>query len=262
MSDESQKPSKGSETTPGLSLEDLLQLEKFTQKTTQTSAIPRTEALSTALQKTPEESTVPQKISPKPNVLDTFEEEIGGREVLVDNLSLLSLDKKQKHFLYLLCDPKMEHQPLSSVARAAGVSSTAILDLFVEASKHKSQALALGLVANSTPRVIKDIVQKSVDAKVECPECFGIAIEGLECSRCHGRGKILRESSIDHQKLVLETAGILKKGPGVAVQVNQNVGGTMQSGTFFSKFVSQSDQAAYDVEGEIVQTPEESTPKE
>jgi len=248
---ESQKPLKDSSENPALNLDELEQLHRFTTKTTGTSPTPQTEVPSTAISKTSAGTTVPQK---RTNTLDIFEQEIGGREVLIDNLSLLPLDKKQQHFLYLLCDEKMTSQPLSIVARVAGTTSTAVLELFAEAAKRKSLAISMGLVSVSTPRILRDIVDKSVDAKVECPECMGVVIEGIDCDRCHGRGVVLRESSIDHQKLVLETAGILKKGPGVAVQVNQNVGNTTMSGTFFSKFVAQSDQAAYDVEAEVIET--------
>lgn len=59
----------------------------------------------------------------------------------------------------------------------------------------------------------------------------------------------MRYSTIDHQKLLLEAGTVIKRGgPGVNVQVQQNnLNSNSQPGSFFSKFVSASDKAAYDV---------------
>lgn len=184
--------------------------------------------------------------------LDRFETSIGGRESLIDTLSLSNLDKKQEHLLRLLSDPARGRDTLATIARDAGMVPTAVLEMFRTASFAKAHALAMGQLSEAIPAIVKDITDKSIDAKVECPMCFGEGetVPGISCPSCNGRGEVFRGSDLDRQKLALDAAGIVKKGPGVAVQVNQNVG-ISTPGAFFSKYVKASDTAAYDV-GEIV----------
>jgi hypothetical protein len=181
-------------------------------------------------------------------VLDRFEDSIGGRENLIDTLALSNLDKKQEHFLRLLCDPARQRDSLVTIARDCGILPVHILEVFRSASFSKANALAMGQLTEALPAVVKDIADKSVDAKVECPTCFGDGniSEGVQCPQCNGRGEVFRPSDLDRQKLVLDATGIVKKGPGVAVNVQQNVG-VVSPNSFFSKYVKASDEAAYDV---------------
>lgn len=185
--------------------------------------------------------------------LDSFEDSIGGRDNLIDTLSLSTLDKKQEHFLRLICDPKRAHDSLVTIARDAGLLPTHVLDLFRNASVAKAHALAMGQLSEALPAIARDIADKSIDAKVECPACFGDKYirEGVECPQCNGRGEVFRTSDLDRQKIALETTGILKKGSGVNVNVNQQVG-VISPGTFFSKYVKASDDAAYDVPSDAI----------
>lgn len=247
---ESQTPSNNSPGSQILSEEDLRALSKYTLTTKPTLPTPTTEVHGNSTNGTDSVSTA---LQPKTNPLDTYEKLYGGRQSIIDDLSLMALDKKQQHLLYLLCHPTYIEVPLSTIVKAAGLTASGVMDLFADAAKHRSQALGMGALAKSVPSIVGDIIAKSVDEKVECPECFGFNPEGAPCPKCNGKGVILRTSDLDRQKLVLEMTGLLKKGPATAVQINQNIGNTVQSGTFFSKFVKDTDETAYDVpiEGEI-----------
>ena len=180
--------------------------------------------------------------------LDRFEDAIGGRENLIDTLALSNLDKKQEHFLRLLCDPNRQRDSLVTIARDCGLQPVAVLDLFRHASFAKANALAMGKLTEALPAVAADIAEKSVDSKVECPTCFGDMYikEGIECPSCFGRGKVMRTSDLDRQKILMEVTGVLKKGPGVAVNVQQNNIQAPQA-NMFSSYVKKTDDAAYDV---------------
>jgi hypothetical protein len=121
----------------------------------------------------------------------------------------------------------------------------------------------MGQISEALPRVVKDVAEKSIDAKVECPNCFGegFTAEDVKCTMCNGRGQIFRASDLDRQKVLLEAGGVLKKGPGVAVQVNQNVNNNIQAPNMFSRYVKDSDETAYNVsdiiEGEKVDGPQD-----
>lgn len=189
--------------------------------------------------------------------LDKFEDSIGGREHLIDTLSLANLDKKQEHFLRLLCDPARQRDSLVTIARDCGLLPVHVLDLFRHASFAKAHALSMGHVSEALPSVVKDMAEKSVDATIECPNCMGeqYIADGVKCPVCNARGKIFRPSDLDRQKVMLEVGGILRKGPGVAVQVNNQVNNNVQAPNMFSKYVKDSDDAAYDMSGIIEAEP-------
>lgn len=162
---------------------------------------------------------------------------------------MASLDKKQLAFLDLLNDPTKERERIDTIARSAGVTTKAVIELFRNSAFVAAQALAQATLASSLPAVVGDIAAKSVDSEVACPACSGQGhyANGDPCSTCNTAGKVFRGSDLDRQKLVLEATGVIKKQPGVAIQNNQSVA-VMHPSNFFSKYVKDSDAAAYDVE--------------
>ncbi len=181
--------------------------------------------------------------------LDQIEEAIGGRNSAIEILGLAPLDKKQEHFLRLLCDPIREHDSIAVITRDAGLLPSQVIQLFREASFAKAHALSMTQLAERIPDIVQDLTKRSTDAVVTCPDCMG---EGSEseiepCARCHGRGLVIREGDLDHKKVALELGGLLKKGTGVNVNVQQNNISASAPGAFFSRFVKASDKDAYDV---------------
>lgn len=240
-----------------LSLEELQKLSSNTPKKKKTS--------STQLMKLPSsdnsQTTAVSVVLPKTNrtALEQFEAQVGGREVLVETLELAQLDKKQEHLLNLLLDPRRQKDTINTIARDAGMKPAAVIELFRSASFAKAHALAMNHMATALPAVVEDITSKAIDAKIECPTCFGAKqISNVDCPTCYGKGQIMRYSDLDRQKILLESAGITKKGGGVSVSVNQQVAVT-NPGSFFSNFVKGSDQTAYDIEA-IDVDPVEETP--
>jgi RecJ-like exonuclease len=148
-----------------------------------------------------------------------------------------------------MCDPKRQRDSLVVIARDAGMLPSHVIDLFRNASFAKANALAFAQLTEKLPEIAKDIADKSVDAKIECPSCFGEGeVEGIgKCPQCLGKGKVFRTSDLDRQKIALTSTGLLKQGAGVNVNVQQNNISTISPNTFFSKYVKSSDEAAYDV---------------
>lgn len=190
---------------------------------------------------------VPKKIT---NALEQFEEAAGGRQSLIDNLSLSTLDKREAHFLDLLLDPKRADDNINTIARDAGLKPLQIIDLFRTAAFSKAHSLSMVRLSEALPEVINDIAAKSVDSRIQCPQCQGDGKVGTmdeTCMTCNGKGTVMRYSDLDRQKIILEAGGLTKKGGGgVNVNVQQNVG-IVQPGSFFSKYVKESDSTAYDV---------------
>lgn len=199
----------------------------------------------------------------KGSTLDNLEVAIGGRAAVIEKLELAPLDKRQQHFLDLLSDPRRATESVYTIAKDAGIRPMQVLDLLRTATTAAATAVAMGRLTEALPSIADDLAKKSVDAIVTCPQCLGSgeSAQDVACVICNGRGQVLRQSDIDRQKMVLETTGVLKKGPGVAVNVQQNNVGTINSNNFFSKYVKDSDTAAYDVdpiEAEVVKDGEKS----
>lgn len=250
-----QPPSKTSPAPSTLDLKSLERLQRQSKKPKTTlkepSPIP---TMSTPLKELSGTEGALVLSRPIKRALDQVEQAIGGRDVFIDVISLASLDKKQEHFLRLLCDPIRRNDNLATIAHDAGILPTQVMGLFREASFAKAHAIAMGQLAEKVPAIVADLSAKAVDEIVTCPECLGTTDQGDEpCEKCHGRGTILRQGDLDHQKVALELSGLLKKGPGVNVQVQQNNISNSSPGAFFSKFVRASDHDAYDIEGEVVE---------
>ena len=190
--------------------------------------------------------------------LDNVESHVGGREMLIDTLAMGTLDKKQEHFLRLLCDPARMKDSVVTIARDAGLNPLQVLDMLRDSSKSKGTSIALTYMSEALPDVAADIIDKSVDAKVECPHCFGEGFvdQDVKCPQCLGRGEIFRPSDIDRQKMIADYTGLAPKKTGMNINMNQQVG-VVNPGNFFSKYVKQSDEAAYDVQDVIDVKPEE-----
>lgn len=227
---------------------------------TKTSPTPPIPVPSSNLSVTRKDSLSPYRTK---KALDKFEESVGGREAIIDALELATLGKKEEHFLRLLYDNARHNDSLAKIAKDSGLNAIAVLELFRTAAFAKAHAIVAGQLSDALPAVVSDIIAKSIDYQVICPSCGGNGTIEMDddklrtCLDCNGNGKLFKESDLDRQKIVLETTGVLKKGPGVAVQVNTQVNNTQPS-SMFSKYVKSSDDTAYDVgslEGEVVKDP-------
>lgn len=236
-------PKSASPKSSSITLEDLEKLSKSTPKESTTSLTVQTTTPGKELRGTHGQNITSPKTK---SALTNFEHAIGGREVLIETLSVSSLDKKQEHFLRILSDPNRATDTLAIITRDADMLPSQVIEMFRHASFAKAHAIAMGTLSEAIPSIVKDIADKSVDAIVVCPDCQGQEVPEGACYTCKGRGQILRTSDLDRQKLSLEIGGLLKKGGGVNVQVNQQVG-IVSPNTFFSKYVKQSDNTAYEV---------------
>lgn len=240
-------PSKISSELSIISLADLERLTAIPPPTTTTSPTPPT-APQLPL-KLPEASQSLTLVTKKRKYLDALEQELGGRDQVIDKLSHTNLDKKQQFLLDLLQDPKREHDTLTTIVRDAGLAPNEVRGLLMTSSQAVSHAQAMMRLAESLPQVVQDIVSKAVDAKIECPRCFGSGKEADNtfCLECSGKGLVMRASDLDRQKLILDATGVIKKSPGVQVNQNNVQVNSLNPNSFFSKFVKASDESAYDV---------------
>jgi hypothetical protein len=182
---------------------------------------------------------------------------VGGRERLVDVLALAKLDGKQELLLRLLTDPARRADSLAHLCADAGVKANELLAIFREAAFAKAFTLAQHTLAERLPAVVEDVADKATN---HTEPCHCVVINGVpdkKCPGCNGSGKRFFRSSVEHQELLLEAAGLLKKGGGVNVAVQTVVGDTKG---FFDGFVRSTDEAAYAVDAidaEVIRSEQE-----
>lgn len=191
--------------------------------------------------------------------LTRYETAMGGRERLIELLQSSDLDVKQQKLLNLIADPANSHISLATLAHSAGIKPVAMLTLLRDTQSALAFAEAHAVMSAELPGVIADVATKAQDHSERCACTLGPGDTEQpplpDCPKCGGRGFFLRSSSLEHQQLFLEAIGMLKKGGGVNVQVQQQTGVVVGKG-FFDKFVKATDRAALDVidAEEVVET--------
>lgn len=119
---------------------------------------------------------------------------------------------------------------------AAGVKPSEILHFFRESLYARSFVDAHRRMAERLPEVAGDVAEKALNHVEECGACKvrGVVEEG--CPACGGTGQVYYRASFQHQTTVLEVMGMLKRGGGVTVNQQQNVGVKLGE-SFFDGFV-------------------------
>lgn len=253
---------KSPESTPSTA-ESLSESLKKVQTTMETSLTQTTKELTDTLKSLNGGSHAVTKRTR--GVLANWEQVIGGREALCEVFSLATLDLKQQHLLRLLENPENDSKSLAQIVKLAGMTATQVVELYKVAAQAMNHSLVSGQISQALPEVVQDMVEKSVDAWVECPECRGTGEggmdlegnQGLMCMRCRGKKVIFRPSDLDRQKIILEAGGVTKKGSGMTINMQQN--SVSMPAANFSKQMKITDNAAYEaaeedlkaIEGEV-----------
>jgi hypothetical protein len=170
--------------------------------------------------------------------LQNFEDSLGGREKMVDALSLgargsIAEDRAQ-FILGLLADPRHKGKSLRRLAKLAGISLEDLLALYRESTVMKAHLQAIGTIASGLPGVAADVMRKSVPYEETCYTCSGTSEITPEptkknpnpgpekCRTCRGLGRLLHQPDLETQKLALTLGGLVKGGAGgLTVNVNQ-----------------------------------------
>lgn len=156
--------------------------------------------------------------------IDALEAAMGGREALIDTLSL-SHDPDTDYLLGLIADPRHDDKSLSVLCDMGNITPGQLLRLYRDAKIARAQVLALDAVAKDLPAIATDVTRRAQNHYRLCAECRGTGSVKdklgtvLPCAGCDGAGQVLAEASLDHQKLALDLAGLLSKGSGPTVNV-------------------------------------------
>lgn len=161
-----------------------------------------------------------------------FESICGGRQALVAKLALVAAGKDEDYVVGLLADPRYEHEPLAGVCRAGKITLQRLMGLYRDAALVSAQVGAIDRVAQGLPAVAADVMTRSIEHRVTCPVCQGLATitpnptkddpnpEPRPCRACAGHGSTIEQPAHETQKTALELGGLLKKGGGLTIQQN------------------------------------------
>lgn len=190
--------------------------------------------------------------------LNALDEAAGGRDKLVEVLEEAPKSARIEHLLNLLADPTRAMMKLENVCKDAGITYRELLSIYRDATMARAFAAANMAMAKRLERVAEDVADKATNHTEPCACTLNHTVDpDPECGKCKGQGLVFYRSSLPHQQMIFESTGLLKKGGGVNVQVNQQV--AVGGGGIFEKFVKSTDAAAYGpkvAEGEVVDVPE------
>lgn len=190
--------------------------------------------------------------------LRAFEEGVGGRAKLVENLQYATLTDEQSIIVGMIADPQNDRKALGTICRAAKINFGQLLQLFKDAGFIKAQLAAFEKVWEGLPRVAGDVMMRSIPHQIECQACFGTKevtvkekVDGkdiekqIPCRFCRGTGQITVIPDLEHQKVALEIGGLLKRGQGIQVGVQVNNSGALVSPDDMKDFRGASDKLLY-----------------
>jgi len=194
-------------------------------------------------------------------VVKRFAEAAGGKLDVAEKLEAVeeTLSKEERYFLQLLKSDK--RKSIAHLMAEAMVRPTKGIE------KYATGALALGKmeavieVAREQPNIVKDLLRHALDQTDICQTCVGQGMvpgrkgslkENVPCPMCGGRKTKLSVS--DHKefatKQLMTFTKMIEPEKGNTINVQQNVGLKIGSGSFMEKVLRTSDEVLYGKKGE------------
>jgi len=151
--------------------------------------------------------------------VDVFVSQIGGRQRLVDLLSLADATGEGDQIIALLLNPEYEHLSLRRLCEKAGITIAHLLAAYKKAAIVAAHIQAIHIIAGKVIPVVEDVMMRAAPIAIPCPECRDHEAKVAACPFCGGTGQMLKDPDIARQRLALELAGLIEKR---GIVVNQN----------------------------------------
>lgn len=179
------------------------------------------------------------------------------REVALTPAPNPELARKREVLLALLDDPAAADIGLEKLCQMAQFGKPDFVALMKDHEEGMAARVATAMAQQALPAVVAEVAARALNGVTPCPCTYG-PLGPTEpafpaCRTCMGRGYLYREASIEHQQMLAELGGLIKKGGGVTqnVQVNTSLGGG-----FFEKFVKATDASSLEVvDAEAIERP-------
>lgn len=188
-------------------------------------------------------STLPARPLSAKESLELLEREVGGRSEIIQALVTAPQSKDVKYLLGLLADPENARLTLFDICTLSKLLPGQILDLIEQGQKLRTRVIAGAIVAQHTPAMVRDVMQKAAPYEDACNRCWGSGQITPEptpatpnptpepCKTCLGTGRLRYDADGECRKLGLEMAGLTAKGGGIVINnANQLTAPTVQFG--------------------------------
>lgn len=217
-----------------------------------------------------------QGLIPAARTLTLVERELGGREAIIQALVTAPQSKEVRYVLGLLADPENQNRSLAKICQEAHILPGHLLELVEKGQKLAARVVAGQIIAQGTPAVVRDVMQKAAPHELACPDCAGTGKitpdptekvpnpEPQDCKVCRATGRLLYDADSDARKLALEMAGLTAKGGGISIGIQTNVQTNVGAGFALETLQEAMDQVLYGrrtpaheaVEAEIISGPD------
>ena len=155
--------------------------------------------------------------------VETFTQAVGGRDALIDVLSIADTAPDVDRVVTLLIDPRYAKLPLKKVCYLAGLTVADLFAAYKKALITRAHIQATHIVAAKLPPIIEDVMNRATPTPIVCPVCHAHPDDRQVCALCRGTGAVLSEPDLDRQKLALELGQLTEKKGGFVITQNQGL---------------------------------------
>jgi hypothetical protein len=151
--------------------------------------------------------------------IDTFTKVVGGRDQLIDVLSVAATAPEIDRLVNALLDPRFARTSLRRLCTLAGLTVADLFAAYRKALIARAHIEASHTIAAKLPPIVDDVMTRATPQPIACTVCkatgrrrIGGAL--VPCAVCGGRGVVASEPDLDRQKLALELGQLTQKGGG------------------------------------------------
>lgn len=167
------------------------------------------------------------------SALAEIEKEVGGRDAIIQALVTAPQSRDVKLVLGMLGDPDRRGYTLARICEEAKILPGTLLDMLERGTKLRTRIIAGQIIAQGTPAVVRDVMQKAAPYQDACYQCAGTGSITPEpskdepnpkpepCELCKGVGQLQYKAEPAARELALEIAGLTAKGGGIVINNTQ-----------------------------------------
>lgn len=180
----------------------------------------------------------PRDLTPEQIVqaLGRFEQELGGRDALVETLAHAAATKDQQFVLNMLASPEHATWSLAKICNRGGVSLHELWQMLRSAAIAKAAVKSTLVIADHLPGVVTDVMVRAQPHEITCTLCNGCGQITYEpttddpnpspqaCPSCAGKGAVKHQPDLARQVVALKLGGLLKDGSSFTINnLNQAI---------------------------------------
>jgi len=162
--------------------------------------------------------------------VETFTAAIGGRERLLQALSVAGGTTEIDQIVRLLVDPRYASWSLRRICDKAGLTIAELFTAYKSALLTRAQIESTQVVAQRLVGVVDDVMRRAQPHPVPCEACGGSGQtllpasapdkrpEPMGCPTCQGKGTRIALPDLDRQKVALELGQLLDRRGGISIQ--------------------------------------------